>query len=142
MGGHVGVEVGRLADLVEQLRGDCVSGDGAAGPWVLGDHRGTVTVDFGDWEAWVGLVGDGAEAGEVAAGGLRAAFDDVSGGDRAGEGVVVTGGPAPPPGGGTDNQGGVGDPAGDDDVGTVLQRPCDAESAQIRVGGERLVRPR
>ena len=49
-------------------------------------------------------VGDGTEPGEVAAGRLWPAFDDVPGGDRAGEGVVVVGAPTPPPGGGADDQ--------------------------------------
>ena len=104
VGGHVGVEVGGFADLVEQLSGDRVAGDGAAGARVLGDHRGAVGGDLGDREPGLHEVGDGAEPGEVAAGGLRPAFDDVSGGDRAGEGVVVVRGPTPPPGGGTDDQ--------------------------------------
>ena len=36
--GHVGVEVGGVTDLVEKLSCDGVSGDGAAGARVLGDH--------------------------------------------------------------------------------------------------------
>ena len=139
--GHVGVEVGGFTDLVEQLSGDGVSGDGAAGARVLGDHRGTVGVDFGDREPRLHEVGDGPEPGEVAAGRLWPAFDDVSGGDRAGERVVVIRGPTPPPGGGTDDHGGVGDPAGDDDVGAVGQRPRDAEPTQVGVGRQGLVRP-
>ena len=104
VGRHVGVEVGGLADLVEQLSGDRVFGDGAAGPRVLGDHRRAVGGDLGDREPWLHEVGDGTKPGEVAAGRLWPAFDDVPGGDRAGEGVVVVGRPTPPPGGGTDDQ--------------------------------------
>ena len=120
VGDHVGVQVGGLADLVEQLRLDGVLGDGATGSRVLRDHRGAVGGDLRDGEPRLLEVGDAAEAGEVAAGGLRAAFDDMSGAHRAGEGVVVVGGPGPPPGGGTDDQGRIGDATGDDDVGAVL----------------------
>ncbi len=103
MGDHVGVEVGRFADLVEQLGGHRVCGDGAAGARVLGDDRGAVGGDLGDREPWLGEVGDAAKPGEVAPGGLRPAFDDVPGADGTGEGVVVVGSPTPPPGGGTDH---------------------------------------
>jgi hypothetical protein len=54
---------------------------------------------------------------------------------------VTSAPPTPPPGGGTDDQRGVGDPAGDDDVGAVGQRPRDPESTQVGVGRQRLVRP-
>ena len=40
--GHVGVEVAGRLDLVEQLRGDGVDGDRAAGAVVLGDHAAEI----------------------------------------------------------------------------------------------------
>ena len=101
---HVRVEVGGFTDLVDQLRRDRVSGDGAAGARVLGDHRGAVSGDLGDREPGLDEVSDRTKPGEVAAGGLGSAFDDVPGADRAGEGVVVVLGPAPPPRGRTDDQ--------------------------------------
>ena len=55
--------------------------------------------------------------GVVAAGGLGAALEHVAGDDRAGERVPVVARPAVPPRRGPDHQRGVGDPAGDDDVG-------------------------
>ena len=61
VGGHVGVEVGGFTDLVDQLSGDRVPGDGAAGARVLGDHRGAVGGDLGDREPWLQEVGDGTE---------------------------------------------------------------------------------
>ena len=91
MGDHVGVEVGRFADLVEQLGGHRVGGDGAAGARVLGDDRGAVGGDLGDREPWLGEVGDAAETRRSCPGGLRPAFDDVPGADGTGEGVVVVG---------------------------------------------------
>ena len=141
VGDDVDVEVRRVADLVEQLRLHGVRGDGAAGPGVLGDHRRAVGGDLGDREAGVGEVGDGAEPGEVAAGGLGAALDDVAGAHGPGERVVVVGSPAPPPGGRTDDQRSVGDATGHHDVGTVGQGAGDAEAAEVGVGGERPMGP-
>ena len=96
VGGDVGAEVGGGLDLVDQLGGDRVDGDQAAGAVVLGDDRGAVGGDLGDREAERGVgaagVEEGAEAAEVAAGGLGAALDDVAGHDGAGELVVRRGG--------------------------------------------------
>ncbi len=52
-GGRVRVGVARAGDLVEQLRGDGVDADQPAGAGVLGDHRRSVGVDFGQREAGV-----------------------------------------------------------------------------------------
>ena len=49
--GHVGAEVAGRLDLVDQLRGDGVDGDRAAGAGVLGDHARPVGRDLGDREA-------------------------------------------------------------------------------------------
>ena len=70
------------------------------------------------------------------AGRLGAALDDVPGDDGTGERVPVVAGPAVVPGGRTAHERGVGDPAGDDDVGTRAQRLDDAEAAEVGVGGE------
>ena len=56
--GHVGVEVGGLADLVEQLRGDGAGRDEPAGAVVLGDDAAAVGGDLGDGEPRVAAVGD------------------------------------------------------------------------------------
>ena len=80
--------------------------------------------------------GDLGEEGEVAAGRLGPALDDVPGDDRAGQRVPVVPPPAVMPGGRPQRQGGVGDPAGDDDVGAAAQRLGDAPSAEVGVGGE------
>ncbi|SHW48737.1 Uncharacterised protein [Mycobacteroides abscessus subsp. abscessus] len=57
-------------------------------------------------------------------------------GDRAGERVVVGSGPAEVRGGRSDDHRGVGDPAGDDDVGAGLQTVHDAPRAEVGVGGQ------
>jgi len=103
---------------------------------VLGDHRRPVGGDLRQRETGADEVGNLGEEAEVAAGGLSAAFDDMAGGDRAGERVVVGSGPAEVGGGRSDDHGGVGDPAGDDDVGAGLQAVHDAPGAEVGVGGQ------
>ena len=82
-------------------------------------------------------VGNLGEEGEVAPGGLRAAFDDVSGDDGTGQGVEIVSVPTEVRGGGADDHRGVGDPAGDHDVGAGVQAVHDAPAAEIGVGGQR-----
>ena len=65
----------------------------------------------------------------------------MAGAHRPGERVVVVSGPSPPPRGGADDQRRVGDAAGDDDVGAVLEGAGDAEPAEVGVGGQRPVGP-
>ena len=91
---HIGIRVARAGDLVEQLGGDRVDGDRAAGAGMLGDHRRPVGVDLGEREA---RDASGRRFGEervVAAGGLRTALDDVARGHRTRERVVVGRGPS------------------------------------------------
>ena len=133
---HVGVEVGGFADLVEQLGGDGADRDEAAGAVVLGDDAAAVGGDLGDREPREAAVGDLVQEAVVAAGRLRAALDDVPGGDRAGQGVPVVAAPAVPPGGGPGDQARVGHPGADDDVRAGLQRRGDAPAAEVGVGGD------
>ena len=94
-------------------------------------------MDLGEREPGVGQVGDLGEERVVAAGGLRAALDDVAGGDGAGQRVVVGAGPAEVGGGGPDDERRVGDPAGDDDVGAGVEAVGDAPRPEVGVGGQR-----
>ncbi len=132
----IGIEVRGVADLVEQLSGDGADRHDPAGARVLGDDAAAVGGDLGDGEAGVAAFGDLVEEAVVAAGGLRAALDDVPGGDGAGQGLPVVAAPAVPPGGGADDQAGVGDPRADDDVGARLQRRRDAPPAEVGVRGD------
>jgi len=84
----------------------------------------------------VTTVGDLVQEAVVAAGRLRAALDDVTGRDRAGQGVPVVVTPAVPPGGGPGDQARVGDPGADDDVRAGLQGRGDAPAAEVGVGGD------
>lgn len=77
---------------------------------------------LGQRETRVGQVGHLGEEGIVAAGGLHPALDDVAGHHRPGEPVVVAAFPAEVRRGRPDDHRGVGDPAGDDDVGAVARQ--------------------
>ena len=90
---------------------------------MLGDDRGAVGGDLGDREPRSGEVGDLAAVEErvVAAGGLGAALDDVTGGRGAGERVEVVAAPAEVADGRPDDDRGVGDATGDDDVRARVQ---------------------
>src|SRR5581483_5518743 len=92
--------------------------------------------DLGDREPGVPPVGDLVQEAVVAAGRLRAALDDVPGGDRAGQGVPVVVAPAVPPGGGPGDHARVGDPGADDHVRARLQGGGDAPAAEVGVGGD------
>ena len=78
---HVGRDVvGRVVHLVQQLLLDRHQVHGAAGARHLGDHGAAVGLHLGDREAEVPRLGHVLEAGiaEVAAGDLRAAFEQVA----------------------------------------------------------------
>ena len=142
--GGVGAEVPLGLDLVDELRGDGVEGDGSAGAGVLGDDRRSVGVQLGDGEPErlrPLLRGQRPEAREVAAGGVGAALDDVPGDHRAGDLVVgrPVGLPAVRGHARADHEAGIGDAAGDDHVGALPQGRRDAGASQVGVGGERSV---
>ena len=74
------------------------------------------------------------EPREVAARGLRAALEHVSGHDGTGQRIVVRDVPAVVRGSGTEDERGVGHATGDHDVGARLQRSGDAEATEVGVG--------
>ena len=78
------------------------------------------------------------EEAVVAAGRLRAALDDVAGGDGAGQPVPIVACPAEAPGRRAHDQRGVADPPGDDDVGAAAERLGDAPAAEVGVGRQRI----
>ena len=73
----------------------------------------------------------------IAAGGLRATFDDVPGGHRPGDLVEAFRPPPVPPCSGSDGERGVGDASGDDDGGAFLQGARDSEPTEVGVRGQR-----
>src|SRR5699024_7961647 len=138
--GHVGSGIACPGDLVHQLGGDGAWGHRTPAAWVFGDGRAAVGVDLGDREPGVGqvvaVVCQFFGVGVVAAGGLGSAFDDMAGHGGPGQCVEVLPFPSEVGDGGSQGQGGVGDPAGDDDVGTCVQAGGDTEGAQVGVGGQ------
>ncbi len=89
-----------------------------------------------------GIPGDGVrrvvvgEEGVVAAGGLGAAFQDVTGDDGAGEAVVRVRRPAEVGDGGPGDQRRVGDPTGHHDVRALAQTGGGPGSTEVGVRGE------
>jgi drug/metabolite transporter (DMT)-like permease len=82
-------------------------------------------------------VGDLGEEGVVSAGDLTATLDDVPGHDRSGEGVPVVELPTVMPGGRTDDDGRVGHPTGDDNVGAPSESVGDTPAAEVGVCRDR-----
>ena len=130
-------------DLVEQLRGDGVAVDHPAGARVLGDHAGAVGGELGEREAGVQQLLERmlVEGGEVAAGGLGPALEHVPGHDGPGQRVEVVAAPAEVRDARADDERGVGDPAGDDDVRPRPQALGDPEGAEVGVRGQRGAQP-
>ena len=92
---HVGQQISlRVADFIQHLLADRQWRDQAAGAFGFADDELAVGADFNDGKADVFVVGHIAPVGEVAAGALGAAFDDVAGQCRLGEFVVVVPRPA------------------------------------------------
>ncbi len=82
----------------------------------------------------MGEVGDLGEEGVVPAGGLCAALDDVTGGHRTRERVVIRWRPAEVGRGGADDHRRVGDATRHHHVGAVAQAVGDAPRPEVRVG--------
>ncbi len=135
-GDDIRPEIAWLADLVEQLGGHGLGGDGACGARVLGDHARAVRPHLGDREAGVAHVVLGEEA-EVAAGRLCAAFEDVTGHRRACEGVPVIPPPAEMRRRRADHEARIGHAAGDDHSRPGTEALRDAPRTQVGVGGQR-----
>src|SRR3546814_7729050 len=80
----------RMADLVEHLCEHGMNRHAATGACRLGDDKAAIGFNLDDRKTHVGIaVADRLPVREVAAGALRAAFDDVTGQRAGGELVVV-----------------------------------------------------
>ena len=99
-GGEIGHAIGRdvvarVADFVEKLLFHAVRIDAPAGAGVLGDGERSVGLGFHDGIADVGQIRNVLPIHlAIAAGALRAAFDDVPGDGAGGQLVVIVGLPA------------------------------------------------
>ncbi len=137
-GDHVGAEVRRSADLVQQLRRDGADRHLAAGAVVLADHRRAVGGDLDPREAEPGHARHLGEERVVATRRLGAALDDVPGDDASGEGIPVVACPAVVPRRRTAGDRGVGDATGDHDVGALGEGFDDPPATEVGVGGDEL----
>ena len=133
---HVGQQVGaRVADFIQQLLGDAQFADQSAGALDLADGELAVGTDLHNRETDVFVVRHLPPIGEVAAGALRAAFDDMPGQCRLGQAVVVLPGPVELMHQRRADHRAVHHTAGYHDIGTQLQRLHDAGRAEVGVGG-------
>ncbi len=107
----------------------------AAGACMLGDGEGAIGLGFDDGVADVRHVGNVLPIHlAVAAGTLRAAFDDVAGDRARREFVVIVGLPAEAVDHGRERERGIGGAAGDHDVRAGSQRFGQREGADVGVG--------
>ena len=111
-------------DLIEQLLNDRQAIHDAAGAGWLGDDDLAVLVDLGDGIADIREIGHVLVAGigEIPSGDLRAAFEQMPGKSPGGEPIPAVG--APPEGmqQGAKRERGIGNAAGYDDVGVLIER--------------------
>ncbi len=139
VGHHVGCEIGHgVVHLVEQLLGDGVAVDPATGAGWLADGATAVGAQVGNGIAEVGEAGHVLEAGvgEIAAGDLGAAFQQVAGHGGAGQPVPVVQCPAEVGQGRPQGERGVGHAAGDHDVGAGAQGLGDGGRTDVGVGAD------
>jgi hypothetical protein len=138
---HVGQDVGaRVADLVEHLLAHGGRADQPAGAGRLGDDEAAVGAALGDGEAHVVPARNAGPVGVVAAGGLRAALDQVAGQAAWRQLVQVVGFPVEAGDQRRQRHRAVDAAAGDDDVGAGGQRRGDREGAEVGVGAHHLGR--
>ena len=136
---HVGQDVGaRVADLVEHLLAHGGGAHQPAGARRLGDDEAAFGAALGDREAHVVPAGHAGPIGVVAAGGLRAAFDQVAGEAALRQLVQVVGGPTEARDQRSQRHRAVHAASGDHDVGARGQRCGDGEGAQVGVGAHDL----
>src|SRR5690606_13304480 len=132
--GHVRQRVGtRVADFVEHLLADGEWGDQAAGVFRLGQYEAAIGLDFQNRETDVLVVRHVVPVGEVATGALGATFHQVTGEGGLGQLVVIVPLPAEFMHQRAADHGAVDHAAGDDDVGTLIQRGSDAGRTQVGI---------
>jgi len=139
IGDDVGSVVGgRVLDFVEELFGAGGAVEKAAGAGNFGEDGGAVGADLGDGEAEAVEVGDVFEAGvgEVAAGELACAFEKMPDDSSLPQEVPVVERPAELVDERSEEKGGIGDAAGEDDIGITLEGFENRRDAKVRVGRE------
>ncbi len=132
---HIGQQVGaRIADLVQHLLQHRMHRDQPTGAFRLADDELAAGLDFDDGETHVGVaLAHQLPVGEVAAGALRAAFDDVARYRAGGELVVFVFFPTELVHQRAQHHGGVDAAPGDDDLRAGIQRTGDGDGAEVGV---------
>ena len=128
-------------DLVEQLLLAGLRRHRAARARHLGDDQRAVLADFADGKAEPGEIGDVfiSGVGEIAAGDLAGAFEQMAGDGALPQQIPVVHGPAEGMDHRREEQRGIGGAAGDHDVGARLQRVRHRLGAEIGIGREQPV---
>ena len=136
---HIGL---RVADFVQHLFAHGADIDQASGVVGFGADEAAVTGDLSNGVTHVHHAGHLVPVGEVAAGGLGAAFQDVAGQRSHGQLVHVVAAPAKGVYAGTQCDCAVYTAACDHNVGAQLKRPGDREGAQVGVDTLQLIQRR
>ena len=112
-----------IVNFVEQLLLHCPFGYHATGAWWFGDHQAAIPLDLDDGVAQPSHTGNILEAriGEVAAGDLSAAFDQVTRQRTRRQPVPIILGPAMVIAQRCQRQGGVGHASGNHHLGSLIQ---------------------
>ncbi len=134
---HVGLKIARgIMHLVEQLLLAGLCGHSTTGACDLGDDQRAVFADFADGKAEPRQVGNVLEAGigEIAAGDLAGAFQQMSGDGSLAQQIPVIHRPAEGMDHRRQEQRGIGGAAGDDDVGACGKRFRHRPGAEIGIG--------
>ena len=135
---HVGQQIRPwVADFIKHLLAHRQRGDQPARAFGFADDELAVGADFDDGKTDVLVVGHVAPIGEVAAGTLCAAFDDVAGQGRLGQFVVVMPRPAELMHQRGADHGAVDHAPGDHDVRPQAQGFDNARCAKVSVGRDR-----
>ncbi len=138
--GEIGDAIGRdvvfrIAQFVQKLLLDGVDAHASAGRFVFGDDESAIGLGFDDRIADVRHIGNALPIHlAIAAGALRAAFDDMSGDCARCKLVVLIGFPSEAMDHGRERERGIGRAARDDDVRSRRQRLRQRESADVGVG--------
>ena len=131
---HIRIQIGRAADLVQQLRGNGSNRDESTCPGVFGHGKAPIAFYFGDGVAHVEETRDLLDKTIIASRTLSAAFNDVACGQGASERIIIAALPVKFPRGGANDHSGIGDARADDNVCATIQRLLDGPGAKVGVG--------
>ena len=136
---HIRIQVGRAADLVQQLRGNGSNRDESTCPGVFGHGKAAIAFYLCDGIAHVEETRDLLDKTIIAARTLSAAFNDVACGQGASERIIIAPLPVKLPRRRANDHRGIGDARADDNVCATIQRLFDGPGAKVGVGRDDFV---